>query len=117
MRIDPKATSSNRRDYNLSRRRNKHLIVLSVIFFGFVFMIAPAIAEDPQMDTSLRKGEARQTIDPSGAPNPKVKAAYQVAKDIPWVLDSIYCYCKCKENPAFRHISLLSCYVAGHASG
>ena len=94
----------------------KRLIVLSVIVFVFIYMIAPAIAENPQMDTSLRKGETRQTLDPSGAPNPKVRAAYQVAKDIPWVLDSIYCYCRCKENPAFRHISLLSCYVDGHAA-
>ena len=91
-------------------------IVLTVIFCVFIAMTAPALAKDPQMDTSLRKGETRQTLDPSGAPNPKVRAAYQVAKDIPWVLDSIYCYCKCKENPAFKHISLLSCYVDGHAS-
>ena len=94
----------------------RHLIVLSVIVFVSIYMIAPAIAENPQMDTSLRKGETRQTLDPSGAPNPKVRAAYQVARDIPWVLDSIYCYCRCKENPAFRHKSLLSCYVDGHAA-
>ena len=95
----------------------RRLMVLSVIASVFIYMAAPAIAENPQMDTSLRKGEARQTLDPGGAPGAKVRAAYQVARDIPWVLDSIYCYCMCKENQAFRHISLLSCYVDGHAAG
>ncbi len=98
----------------------RHTIVLAVIFCFFIAMAVPAIAadtqKDPQKDTSLRKGEARQTLDPSGTSDPKIKAAYQAAKDIPWVLDSIYCHCKCKENPAFRHKSLLSCYVDSHAA-
>lgn len=67
-------------------------------------------------DESLRRGETRQTLDPSAFTEPTVRKAYQVAKDIPWVLDSIYCYCKCEESPAFRHKSLLSCYVDNHAA-
>jgi hypothetical protein len=67
-------------------------------------------------DESLRKGETRQTLDPSLFSDPRVRKAYQIAKDIPWVLDSIYCYCMCKESPAFRHTSLLSCYVDNHAA-
>jgi hypothetical protein len=70
-----------------------------------------------QADESLRRGETRATIDPSLFSHPKVRAAYQVAKEIPWVLDSIYCFCFCEENPAFRHKSLLSCYVDNHAAG
>ncbi len=99
----------------------RRFLVMSVMACFIIAMAAPAIAAeseiDPQKDTSLRKGEYRQTLDPSGAPSSKIKAAYQVAKDIPWVLDSIYCYCMCKENPAFKHKSLLSCYVDGHAAG
>ena len=44
----------------------------------------------------------------------RVKKAYQVAKDVPWLLDSIYCYCYC--DVAFKHKSLLSCYVDDHAA-
>lgn len=69
-----------------------------------------------QMDESLRRGETRDTLDPSLFSHPKIQAAYQVAKEIPWVLDSIYCFCFCEENPAFRHKSLLSCYVDQHAA-
>jgi len=95
----------------------RRTIVLTAILCMLAVAISPALAADPQKDTSLRKGEYGQTLDPKGAPSPKVKAAYQAAKDIPWVLDSIYCYCKCKENPATRHISLLSCFTGGHAAG
>ena len=67
-------------------------------------------------DESLRKGEPRATLDPNMFKDPQVREAYRIAKEIPWVLDSIYCYCKCEESPAFKHKSLLSCYVDNHAS-
>ena len=67
-------------------------------------------------DESLRKGETRATLDPGQFNDARVKEAYKVAKEIPWVLDSIYCYCMCRESPTFRHKSLLSCYVDSHAS-
>ncbi len=69
-----------------------------------------------QKEASLRRGETRATLDPSVFSDARVKRAYQVAKEIPQVLDSIYCYCQCEESPAFRHKSLLSCYVDTHAS-
>ncbi|MBI5074383.1 MAG: hypothetical protein HZB62_04345 [Nitrospirae bacterium] len=67
-------------------------------------------------DESLRKGETRVTLAPELFNDARVKEAYRVAKEIPWVLDSIYCFCMCKESPTFRHKSLLSCYVDNHAS-
>jgi hypothetical protein len=70
----------------------------------------------PQKDESLRRGETRSTLDPNLFGDGKVREAYRVAREIPWVLDSIYCYCKCEESPAFRHKSLLSCYVDKHAA-
>lgn len=67
-------------------------------------------------DESLRRGETRATLNPGMFNDPKIRKAYQVAKEIPWVLDSIYCYCMCEESPVFRHKSLLSCYVDNHAA-
>ncbi len=69
-----------------------------------------------QKDESLRKGETGATLDPNMFKNPQVREAYRAAKEIPWVLDSIYCYCQCEESPAFKHKSVLSCYVDRHAS-
>ena len=95
--------------------------------FGFIglvlaLMLVGSTAEGAQKnlavqkDESLRKGETRATLDPNVFTDPQVREAYKIAKEIPWVLDSIYCYCKCEESPAFRHKSLLSCYVDNHAS-
>jgi len=95
-------------------------------FCTFLVLIAMTIlfaaanntfAQKPVKDESLRQGETRTTLDPNiFADNAMIKKAYQVAKEIPWVLDSIYCYCFCKESPAFKHKSLLSCFVDNHAA-
>ena len=62
-------------------------------------------------NTSLR--ENRPTLPPqrfSGT----FRIAYEVAREIPEVLDQLYCYCRCQEN--LGHKNLLSCYVDTHAS-
>ena len=61
---------------------------------------------------SLRGGETRETLPPmyfTGA----AAEAYRVAKEIPEVLDSLYCYCDCEKHSG--HKSLLACYVDEHA--
>jgi hypothetical protein len=57
--------------------------------------------------------ETRATLPPSMF-NGRVREAYAIARDIPEVLDQLYCYCRCREN--FGHKNLLSCYVDNHAS-
>jgi len=90
--------------------------------FALALMLVGVTAEgaqknlSAQKDESLRKGETRATLNPDVFKDPQVREAYRIAKEIPWVLDSIYCYCKCEESPAFKHKSLLSCYVDNHAS-
>ncbi len=45
-----------------------------------------------------------------------VGRVYRWASEIPKTFDSLYCYCRCKENPRFKHKSLLSCFADNHAS-
>lgn len=92
------------------------MIVLSTLLLAVVSETAQKGLSAVQMDESLRRGETRATLDPYLFGDPMVKEAYRIAKEIPWVLDSIYCFCKCEESPAFRHKSLLSCYVDNHAA-
>lgn len=89
-----------------------------LVFALLTSLIAVSVeAKNPiKNDESLRRGERRMTLDPSLFKDPSVKRAYETAKEIPWVLDSIYCYCMCEESPVFRHKSLLSCYVNNHAA-
>lgn len=79
-------------------------------------LVSVADAAPAARDESVRRGETRATLDPGIFSDPTVRKAYQVAREIPWVLDSIYCFCKCEESPVFRHKSLLSCYVDNHAA-
>jgi hypothetical protein len=101
-------------------KMERRAVAIAALFAAVLFVAAGVQAAQKgvssQKDQSLRKGETRATLDPNMFSDPRVKKAYQVAKEIPWVLDSIYCYCRCAESPAFRHKSLLSCYVDNHAS-
>ena len=84
-------------------------IAISVSDFAFA-------QKKPAIDESLRKGETRPTLEPDLFKDPVIKEAYKVAKEIPWVIDSIFCFCYCEESPVFKHKSLLSCYVDDHAA-
>lgn len=100
----------------------KTRVMIFVLFaaFGALLMLSQqsVAASHPitERNESLRQGETRPTLDPSLFSEPKVQKAYQAAKDIPWVLDSIGCFCFCEESPTFKHISLLSCFVTDHGS-
>lgn len=97
------------------KRLEKVFIVLAVSLL--LFSVADLFAaQKPEIEESLRMGEARNTLDPMMFSEPQVREAYTAAKKIPWIMDSIYCYCRCKESPVFKHKSLLSCYVDDHAS-
>jgi hypothetical protein len=41
--------------------------------------------------------------------------AYQVAHEIPDILDQLYCYCECDKH--LGHKSLLSCFTDDHGAG
>ncbi len=44
----------------------------------------------------------------------KTATAYQVAQEIPDILDRLYCYCECDKH--MGHLTLLSCFVDSHAA-
>ncbi|MCL5022414.1 MAG: hypothetical protein M1497_03445 [Nitrospirae bacterium] len=90
-------------------------LCLSLLFFAAAMEAAQKGATG-RKDESLRRGENGATLDPRMLGDPRAKEAYAIAKEIPWVLDSIYCFCQCEESPVFRHKSLLSCYVDKHAA-
>ncbi len=62
--------------------------------------------------SALRGGETRPTLSPARFVG-KTASAYEIAREIPEILDSLHCYCECKKH--FGHKSLLTCYVDEHA--
>jgi hypothetical protein len=91
------------------------LIVVILCLALFVVLAAAQQERPSAKDESLRRGETRATLDPDLFKDAQVKSAYQAAKEVPWLLDSLLCYCFCEES--FHHKSLLSCYVDDHAAG
>lgn len=71
---------------------------------------APAAVPDPNA-----MEETRPTLPPSTFSG-RAEAAYRIAAEIPAVIDKLHCFCECKENPNFKHKTLLTCYVDDHAA-
>ncbi|MEE8430574.1 MAG: CYCXC family (seleno)protein [Candidatus Desulfatibia sp.] len=62
---------------------------------------------------ALRGGETRPALSPALFIG-KTARAYKTARKNPELLDSIYCYCNCKQS--LGHKSLLTCFVGKHAA-
>ena len=112
------ATSAPRK-----RARRLVLVVLAVL----VALAVPLIwrAATPRGDaaapvliaaapgTVRARRETRPTLDPKRFVG-KAAVGHQIAREIPDVLDQLYCYCECDKTSG--HKSLLSCFTDGHAA-
>jgi hypothetical protein len=72
----------------------------------------PVLAAAPGVPAVARR-ETRPTLDPASFVG-KAALAHRVAREIPDVLDQLYCYCECDKHAG--HKGLLSCYTDGHAA-
>ena len=68
---------------------------------------------EPPANLTGRRRETRPTLDPARFVG-KAAVAHAVAREIPDVIDELYCYCECDKSVG--HVSLLSCYTDGHAA-
>ncbi len=107
----------------LPEKKNKNNLILWVSGAAVIAVLAfillhegEKIKADQEKGRSfyVQGGETRPTLDPSLFTG-RVKAAYAAAKEVPHVLDEVYCYCFC-DDPPFRHKSLLSCFVDDHGA-
>ena len=71
-------------------------------------------APDPDVNVSTggARLELRPTLEPAAFTG-KARRAYEVAREIPGVLDHLKCYCHCD---SYGHRTLLSGYTDNHAS-
>ncbi|MBI3076631.1 MAG: hypothetical protein HYY85_06540 [Deltaproteobacteria bacterium] len=72
----------------------------------------PASSSGTVVPTAARR-ETRPTLEPALFVG-KAARTHQIAREIPDVLDRLYCYCECDKHVG--HKSLLSCYTDGHAA-
>jgi hypothetical protein len=89
------------------------IMVLGVGFLGYRYFTNPG-KDGAFTSQRVPGGERRATLDPTLFTG-SVARAYQVAREIPEVLDKLYCHCQCIENSG--HFSNLSCFVDRHGAG
>lgn len=101
----------------------KKVVTFVVFILSFAAGIALAQAQSRAMQAKIiqqhlleaaTRQETRPTQDPAMYSDPYVKEAYTVAKEIPGILDKIFCYCYCALD--HQHKSLLSCYADDHGA-
>jgi hypothetical protein len=63
------------------------------------------------------RSDASFVLDPARFNDSRQREAYTAAREIPAVLNQLYCWCGCKENPATHHRALLECFESEHGSG
>jgi len=115
--------TSRKRQVKSSKLKKRYILILAAvlvaagsIYFYFKndrFPYAYRPDKTPIDIETLKGGETRPTLSPVLFVG-NVAKAYNLAGQNRELLDSMYCYCNCKEN--FGHKSLLSCYVDKHAA-
>jgi hypothetical protein len=66
-----------------------------------------------QVPSGVPRRETRPILDPARFTG-KASLAHRAAGEFPGVIDQLHCYCGCDRTAG--HVSLLSCYVDGHAA-
>lgn len=89
------------------------IVVLGVGYIGYRYINNPG-KDGAFTSQRVPGGERRPTLDPTLFTG-SVARAYQVAREIPQVLDQLYCHCQCIENSG--HLSNLSCFIDRHGAG
>jgi Protein of unknown function with PCYCGC motif len=86
---------------------------LLLFAIGYRLMNPPAAyGSHPEPRAGITSSKVRPASE--FAAQPDVARAYAVAKEVPEVLDGLYCHCDCSKHA--HHRSLLTCFESEHGS-
>ena len=92
-------------------------LVIALVLTGGAWMYTTnssrSLNHEPKAASAYVRRETKIPLSPALFVG-KIETAYQVAHDMPEVLDQLYCYCECDKHSGHR--SLLSCYTDQHAA-
>jgi hypothetical protein len=63
------------------------------------------------------RSDASFVLDPARFADSREREAYAAARQVPAMLNQLYCWCGCEENPRTHHRALLECFESEHGSG
>ena len=91
------------------------LLLAGFLAWGWIGSMGPV--GEPNRDLAAFGGyvrrETRTPLSPALFVGQTARA-YQVAWEIPEILDQLYCYCECDKH--MGHVSLLSCFTDNHGA-
>jgi hypothetical protein len=100
---------------NPNKKRNLGLTVAALaILAGIAWVSLRGTSETPALEQSVENPKAADVLSPALFTDPKARAAYQTAKDIPEVLEQLPCFCGCVMN--MGHKNNLFCFKDQHGS-
>jgi uncharacterized protein with PCYCGC motif len=101
---------------NSTKKQNLALGIIAVaIMAGIAWVSLRGTNEPPADDPASRLAKSADVLSPTLFDDSKARAAYQVAKDIPEVLEQLPCFCGCMNN--FGHKNNLFCFKDRHGAG
>jgi len=100
-----------------NKKTNKQNVVLGIVAVAIMAGIAWVSLHGTSESTSESTGISKSAgvLSPTLFNDEKTRAAYQVAKDIPEVLEQLPCFCGCMTS--FGHKNNLFCFKDQHGSG
>ncbi len=90
-------------------------VALALIVAAWVYTNNSSRSSSPQPTdgSAYVRRETKPTLSPALFVG-QTEKAYQIAQEMPDLIDSLYCYCECDKHSGHR--SLLSCYTDNHAA-
>ena len=107
----------NRRGKSLksTNKQNLALGIVAVVIIAGIAWTSLRGTSEPVAEHSASVSKSEGVLSPTIFNDEKTRAAYQVAKDIPEVLEQLPCFCGCMKN--FGHKNNLFCFKDQHGSG
>lgn len=96
-------------------KQNLILGLAAVAIIAAIGFVSLRGTTEPASDESTVAAKAADVLSPTIFNDPKARAAYQVAKDIPDVLEQLPCFCGCMSS--FGHKNNLFCFKDQHGAG
>ncbi len=92
-------------------------MALFAVATGAVILLRrPSVSGKAPVIVPTGRSDASAVLDPASFPSEQQRHAYMAAREIPTVLNQLYCWCHCRESTIFHHRSLLECFESDHAS-
>ncbi len=98
---------------NSNSKQNLWLTVAAIVMLAGIAWVSLRTTDEPSNDQEANAKSA-EVLSPALFTDEKARAAYQVAKDIPEVLEQLPCFCGCMMN--MGHKNNLFCFKDQHGS-